>query len=121
MQEVKVKRAELLTRIRANMESHRDLFLKAQEGYRARVIEELDRMLQEAKGGKPIRRAVSLAEPQDHTTDYARVVDMLEMSQDDVIEIDAVSFAQYVRDEWAWKRHADHVNTTYSTGGIVSA
>jgi hypothetical protein len=55
MNTVKVKREDLLTKVRANREAHRDLFLKAQEGYRKLVIEELDRMLADANEGRPTR------------------------------------------------------------------
>lgn len=103
MHSTKVKRHELIAKIQANREEHRSVFLKAQEGYRKLAIEELDRMLDEARSGKRIRRAVELVEPQDHTKEYDRVLAMLNMSVDDVIEIDAQQFAQYVLDEWGWK------------------
>lgn len=120
MHNVKVKRDELLTRVKTNRDAHRDEFLKAQEGYRERVIEELDRMLAEARTGGRVRRAVQLVEPQDHTSDYDRVIDMLEMSQDEIIEIDATSFQQFVRDEWTWAAQAKLINSTYSSGGAIS-
>lgn len=118
MNSVKVKRSELLTRIKANRDAHRDLFLKAQEGYREAMIEELDRMLKDAQSGKPIRRSVSMMEPQDHTKDYDRVIDMLEMSQDDIVEIQEHEFDQYVRDNWAWKALADSTNAMYAARRI---
>ena len=84
MNEVKVKREELLTKVRANRDAHRSLFLLAQEGYRKLVIEELDKMLADARAGLPIKRSVSLTEPSDHTKDYDRVVAMLdERGRDD--------------------------------------
>jgi len=72
MTTVKVKRQELLTKVRANRDAHRELFLKAEEGYRKLVIEELDRMLAEAKAGRKVSRSINLAEPVDHTTDQNR-------------------------------------------------
>jgi hypothetical protein len=118
MHSVKVERIALLQAIKGNRDAHRTMFLKAQEGYRAMMIEELDRMLQEAKDGKQIRRAVSLVEPQDHTEDYDRVITMLEMSVDKEIEIDASSFDQYVRDRWSWKQFADSTNALYAARAI---
>lgn len=118
MHSVKVERMALLNSIKGNRDAHRALFLKAQEGYRVMMIEELDRMLQEAKDGKHIRRGVSFAEPQDHTEDYDRVIRMLEMSVDKEIEIDANSFDQYVRDRWSWKQFADSTNTLYAARAI---
>jgi hypothetical protein len=99
-----VQRGKLLERLGENREKHRAIFESALEGYRSRAIVELDAMLEDAKAGRQIRRMVSLIEPEDHTEDYDRVIDMLEMSVNDEIEISAQEFAQYVRDDWAWKR-----------------
>ena len=44
MKPILVKRDELLEKISANRERHREIFLKAQEIFRERVIEELDRL-----------------------------------------------------------------------------
>lgn len=120
MREVTVERGALLERLRENRKNHRDLFLKAQEGYRARVIEELDQMLSDARIGKPIRASVALVEPQDHTDEYDRVVRMLEMSVDHNITIDARSFAQFAMDQWDWTSFAETTNRVYSSGGKLS-
>jgi hypothetical protein len=45
--------------VRANREAHRNLFLKAQEGYRKLVIEELERMLADARAGRRISRSIN--------------------------------------------------------------
>jgi hypothetical protein len=119
MNTVKVKRQELLTKVRANRDAHRDLFLKAQEGYRKLIIEELDRMLAEAKAGRRISRSINLAEHVDHTSDYDRVIMMLEMSVDDTIVLDANEFDQYVRDRWAWSQHATTMYESYAVGTPV--
>ena len=95
---VKVKREDLLTRVRANRDAHRELFLKAQTNYRRFIIEELDRMLADAKANRSIRRSINLVEPRDHTADYDRTIMMLEMSVDDTIILNATEFDQYVRD-----------------------
>jgi hypothetical protein len=84
---------------------HRSLFLKAQDGYRKLIIEELDRMLAEAKAGRRISRSINLAEPVDHTSDYDRVIMMLENE-----------FDQYVRDRWAWSQHATTMYQNYAVG-----
>src|SRR6516225_12096323 len=119
MNTVKVKREELLTKVRANREAHRTLFLKAQEGYRKLVIEELDRMLADAKAGRPIARSINLAEPADHTADYDRILAMLEMSVDDTVILGAEEFSQYVLDRWTWSRVAISTNKSYAAGSPV--
>ena len=99
---VTVKKSELLDAMRANREGHRAEFLKAQDGYRLAVIEELDKMLADARDGKNLRVAVGLTAPTEHTKDYDRVIRMLEMSTADEIVISETQFAQYVLDEWGW-------------------
>jgi hypothetical protein len=114
MNTVKVKREELLTKVRTNRDAHRALFLKAQEGYRKLVIEELDRMLADARDGRPIQRSVTLTEPSNHVKDYDRVIAMLEMSVDDTITLDSQDFDRYVMDNWDWSRFALSTNTAYA-------
>ena len=114
MEQVKVKTEKLLKTIRKNRKEHRDLFLKAQEVYRQDIIEELDRMLTEARAGKKIRRAITLPEPQDHTADYDRVITMLEMSVDKEIKLDKYAFDQFVMDNWDWKAQSFATNSMYA-------
>lgn len=113
MNTITVRRDELIKRITENRDGHRAIFEAAQEKYRELVIAELDAMLAEAKAGKRIRRGISLVEPQDHTNDYDRVLDMLAMSVDDNIELAERDFAYYVRDEWEWKAQWTATNTSY--------
>jgi hypothetical protein len=61
MNQVKVRRTDLLAKIRVNRDAHRELFLKAQEGYRKLVIEELDPMLADFKAGLSIGARFALA------------------------------------------------------------
>ena len=119
MNTVKVKREELLTKVRANRDAHRELFLKAQANYRKFIIEELDRMLAEAKAGRSIRQSIDLAQPRDHTGDYDRTIMMLEMSVDDTIILNASEFDQYVRDVWAWTQYDGVTLGEYAVGTPV--
>ena len=114
MDSIKVKKEELLAKLKENKDTHRKIFLEAQEGYRTLVIEQLETMLSDARGGKKINRHLSLSEPTDQTRDYDRVIRMLEMSQDDVVELSEHDFAQYVLDDWSWKRNFLVSNSVYS-------
>lgn len=114
METVTVRREALLDAVRKNRETHRDLFLKAQEGFRARVIEELDRRLADARAGKAINLAFQLPTPIDQTSDYDRVIRMMEMSIHEAIELSEHEFAQYVMDDWAWKKNVTVVNSMYT-------
>jgi hypothetical protein len=121
MDEITVSRLALLEKVRANRDAHRALFLKAQEGFRARVVEELDAMLRRrARGatcgwwsGSSRRR---ITPPTD------RAIAMLDMHQrDELAAINATTFAQLVANEWAWFRQATATNTIYAAGSKLEA
>lgn len=114
MRDVTVKRDELLTKLKANRDNHRELFLKAQEGYRKQVIEELEKQLEDARNGLSITRGIMLPDPVDHTDDYNTIITMVEMSVDDEIDLDTHSFNCYVMDKWEWSAMASEINTTYA-------
>lgn len=114
MEEMTMRVADLVEAIQKNREEHRDKFLKAQAAYRAKAIEELDRMLAEARGGLNIRRSISLPEPHDHTGDYDTALRMLGMCVDKEVQITARDFQQYVLDEWGWKAGFSATNAAYA-------
>lgn len=123
MQTVKIKKDELLGIVRTNREQHRAIFLEAQVGFRAQAVAELDNMLERAKAGGRIPRSWSLLAPIDQTKEYDRVLKMLEMSVDDVIELSQIDFARYVMDDWEWREQFLASNARYSkmAEDIVSA
>lgn len=114
MREMTMRRDDLLDHLRENLETHRATFLKAQEGYRRAVIEELDRMLDDARSGRLIRRAISLPEPEDHSGDYQTAIRMLEMSVGDEITITVDDFEKLVMDNWGWKGRWHETTSSYT-------
>lgn len=116
MNDVRVNKAALIAIVTKNRDEHHGLFVKAQEGFRARAIEELDEMLKAAQRGD-VRLYVGLTAPQDHTIEYDRAIQMLGMSEDETILVDQQTFAQLVRNEWAWFDQSTAVNTMYARGG----
>ena len=79
-------KSQLLTIIKENRDKHRAVFEEAQAGYRTKVIEELDKRLADARAGRRIDTFISLTEPVDQTRNYDRVIKMLEMFQDDLLQ-----------------------------------
>lgn len=117
MQTVRVNRDELRTRVQHNRDAHHELFVKAQAGFRARAVEEIDAMLKAAANGGPVRLHVGLQAPSDHTAEYDRALAMLAMSTDETIAIDATTFAQLVMNEWTWFERVTATNSLYASGG----
>lgn len=113
MNTVTVKKDELIEKVKANREVHRDTFLRAQEKYREAVIEELDRRLQEARDGKPIKRGFALPEPEDFTSSYDNALAMLEWEVGDTIELDEHTFKELVLNKWGWQDRFMSNTTSY--------
>lgn len=113
MHQVKVSRLAMIERVKANRDQHRAVVLEALDGYRVAVIQELDKMIQTAKEGKKIVTTVELVQPEDHTRDYNRVLDMLDLSVDAEITLSAIDFNRYMRDEWEWDAVFASSNSRY--------
>ncbi len=114
MEIVKVARDELLGVLKKNREEHREIFLEALKGFRQAALEALEERIAEARKGKKITLQFRLYEPKDQTKDYDRIIRMLEMSQDEIIELTEREFAHYVMDDWDWMDQFLHSNMGYS-------
>lgn len=104
---------KLLEIIRKNRDDHRNMFLKAQEGYREDFLKELEMMLEEARKGKRYLRMVQLVEPIDMTKEYDRIIKMLELTTEKNVQLTTQEFSQYVMDDWAWKAQVTATNSQY--------
>lgn len=113
MNDIKVKKDELLAKLRANRETHSAQFEKAAAGYRKKVIEVLESRLKDARSGKLPVLIFNLPMPVDQTSAYDRAIGMLEMSVEDIIELDEHDYQQYVLDEWNWSASVTASNTFY--------
>lgn len=104
MENVRVNKADLLKRIKANRRAHRKVYEKAYEAFSAQAAEELSRRLELIKAGKHFDLSIRLPIPEDHTADYDRAITMIEMSLGETIVLSERDFAEYVQDDWDWKR-----------------
>lgn len=115
MQRVEVDRTKLLDILRTNRDEHRNLFEKALSIYQERLLKHLERRIEEVKKGQKIDHYIRMPVPEDHTSDYDRVIKMVEMSLSDEIELTAADFSQYVMDDWSWKESFASNTTSYLT------
>lgn len=123
MKTITVPKAELLSKLVENKETHREVFEEALEGWRQTSIVELDALAEKLKSGKVVPVvSMHLPAPQDHTRDYERAIAMLEMDINDEVELTLGEFSQYVMDDWAWQREFLTSNSGYSgTAAALSA
>lgn len=114
MRPVRVNKSAVLTALYQNRKTHREIFEEALEGYRKEAISQLENHITELKSGKPKRTYFSIPFPEDHTDDYDDAIEMLEMSVDDTIDLDAETFKAFYKDDWGWKNQFLMSNSGYS-------
>lgn len=113
---VNVKRVDLLAKLKENREKHAADFKVAFEGYQIELVKVLEAALAKAKAKDPeynLEMVITEMGPENHTGEYDKVIAMMEMSVDDVINLDASSFQQFVLDDWAWKQNFTATATKY--------
>jgi hypothetical protein len=118
MRDVKINRDELLTIVRANKEKHI-------ADYDASVIDFRAAVLKITKQNLKLAQSDDVAEiakirpipmmPTSYADSYTRAIRMLELSVEDVIEVDATTFNQLVLDEWQWKQQFTAMSSTYKS------
>jgi hypothetical protein len=119
MQNIKVRKTELLERMRDNRDAHREAFLAALEGYRQHALAELNDRVKALGEGRIPDISIDILRPVDHTRDYDRVIGMLEMDVEEELVLSETDYAQYVNDDWSWKRQWRLSNSGYVSGGTT--
>lgn len=117
MNDITVLKSNLIETVRTNRNEHRQKFLDAQTVYRARVIDELDaRLLEARKPGGRIDLGFHLPEPVDYTSEYDQALAMLEWEVADRVTLDHDTFRQLVLNQWHWAKHFAQNTSSYLDG-----
>lgn len=109
-----VKKSDLLTKLKENREKHVKEFKDAAEKYRAAVIVALEKELKRVQAGKKFTLAFRLPRPTSYEKDYDKVIGLLELTTDDIIEITPSDYEHYWLDNWNWKTSFSNTNAQYS-------
>jgi|HubBroStandDraft_1064217.scaffolds.fasta_scaffold228153_3 hypothetical protein len=99
-----VKKEYLLKTLKANRDRHREVYEHAMDGYIVLVTRLLEEHLKSVKAGKKYSLNLYESMPADHTSDYDQVIKMLEIHEGGTMILDQGDVAQYVMDNWGWKR-----------------
>lgn len=113
MKEITVNVAKLLTKLHENRNTHRNLFLKAQVGYRKQIIEILDAFLKAARDNKKIETFIDLIAPIDMTEEYDIAIEMLSDHVDKTIKMTNSEYKCYAMDKWSWQASVIGTNSSY--------
>ncbi len=112
---VLIDTGKLLARVEENLTNHRQRFEEAVEGYKLKTIEILEDHIERILNNAPERVVVALDWPEDHSSDYERVIEQLKWSKDAVLELNEQEFAMYVLDQWGWQAGFSKTYAMYSS------
>ncbi len=114
MQKITMNIPALTGILTGNRDKHRTVFEAALGGYKKQLLADLEANVAALKAGRVPDVTVRYSRPQDHTRDYDRVLRMLRLHEGDTFELTEQDFAQYVEDDWAWKRQWVKMSNTYA-------
>lgn len=106
MRDVKMNKEELLKIVRENKKKHVKEYEESVKDYKKAAIKVAKEHVEYAKSGELDQIAKIRAmpsRPSSYEKDYDRAIRMLELSVEDVIEVEELIFNQLVLDEWSWK------------------
>jgi hypothetical protein len=118
MNSIKMKRLELLGIVQKNCTKHVSDFVEAVSDYKQAVVQVSTANLKLAKTADldKIKQIKGLPQkPVSYEDSYKRAIRMLELSVEDIIEVEEDVFNQLVLDEWQWKQSFSASNALYKT------
>jgi hypothetical protein len=102
---VKVKKNELLSVLQENLTKHKDDVLDGLELRREEMKEYFTAKLEKMDSNNKYnpKENINFRMPVDSSKDYEKAIRMIEMTQDEIIELDENQFDKLVMDNWEWK------------------
>lgn len=116
----RIEKSKLLEILTTNRTAHRGIFEEAVEGYRKKATQMLNENLDAIKANKNHRVGIYLPVPEDHTRDYDRAIQMVNMTTDAEIVLAEQDFKSFVMDDWAWANQFLTSNSAYSEGAAAA-
>lgn len=116
-QSVNVSRAKLLGALKENLTKHVKAYAQAVIDYRLALQADLTEALNKSldPNSRLDKINVDFDHPQSYASQYQQVIDMLEFSVDETINLDSQAFRAYIKDEWSWKGSFELSNSTYAS------
>jgi len=113
MKEIKVRKQELLEKIKYNREEHIKEYNLAHTEWVNTTINFYQEQINSLNSTRKQLNKIPGYEPVSHEKDYDRAIAMLEMCVEEEILLQAQEFNRYVLDEWDWTQTFKTVAATY--------
>lgn len=116
---VTVNVSDLLNKMKTNRIEHQHIYDEAMKGYRQKCVELLEKRLAEARevnesGDGTVNLSFRLSEPVSYIEQYDTIIEMLEWSTEQTVELAMGEFNAWVRDRWDWQTSFLSSNSAYS-------
>ena len=111
---IKIKKQELIDKIKENKKNHIELYEKAVIAYKEEALEQLDNLVGEVENGV-LDVKLDLVTPIDNSDDYDAIIEMFEWEVEELVELGQDEFRQYVQDETEFAQQAHFSNTYYTS------
>jgi len=117
MNKVKIEKLKLLEIVRYNLQKHLQEYKEAVENYKLLVLKISKENLKYSKTQDVLKYGFKdyPVPPKSYEKEYNKSIRMLELSVDDIIEINEEIFNQLVLDEWNWKNQFVASSTLYKS------
>ena len=118
MNSVKMNRKELLKIVKDNQKKHVAEYEESVVDYKAAVIKLAKANVKLANSGElsEIRKMKNTPQaPSSYEDNYSRAIRMLELSVEDIIDVEEHIFNQLVLDEWGWKQNFTAQSALYKS------
>lgn len=115
MEKIVVKKEELLDKVNKNLSIHKEEYGEAVENMKKEAQAYFKKQLSAIRKDQNYDKGHNFTVPQSHEDDYKQIIEMLNMTVDNEIELTYNEFQQYVMDRWDWS-HSFKAATSFYNG-----
>lgn len=119
MNNVKVRKDELLSCLYNNLDKHQSDVEDAKRLRIDKIERFFNEQLEQIKADRNYqpKENIRFPMPQDNSSEYKKAIKMVEMNQDEIIELSETQFDKLVMDNWGWKE--DLIATSSLYGKLI--
>ena len=110
--DIKVKKADLIEKIKKNKENHIKEYDKAVVAYKEEALRQLGKLTLKVNEGV-LNVKLDLITPVNNEENYDKILEMFEWEVEDEVTLEQDEFKEYVQDEFDFAVTAKFSNTAY--------
>lgn len=114
-QQVNVNRLELIEAIKKGLEIHKAKYKESLEDYKEAVKIFMREALVRAEAEDFKDLVLTIQAPFNKESEYLDVIEMLEVSVDETIQLDKESYKAFYKNEWSWTGMFEASASLYKT------